>query len=260
MSSRNLSVTALPAFTDNYLWMIHDGRNAAVVDPGDAEVVTAWLQENELTLTAILLTHHHSDHIGGVDVLRRRYPKISVIGHGLDAHRLPALDRPVGDGDDVAVPGVDLQIQVIATPGHTLGHVCYFSGGWLFCGDTLFSAGCGRMFEGSAEQFHASLSRLAALPATTQIFAAHEYTLGNLAFAASIEPQDRDIEAALCEVRQHRVDGRHTLPSTMGWELRHNPFLRCHDPAIAGWAALSPQQPVAVFAALRRAKDSFRAR
>ena len=258
MPSRSLTVTALPAFTDNYLWMIHDGGHAVVVDPGDAAVVSEWLQRTGHRLTAILLTHHHSDHIGGVAGLLAQQGPVPVIGHAEDARRLPPLSTAVVDGDLVSVPGIDLALQVLATPGHTLGHICYFGAGLLFCGDTLFSGGCGRMFEGTAEQFHGSLTRLAALPADTQVFAAHEYTQGNLAFAASVLPDDAGVQQALQQVRQARAKGERTLPSSIGWERRHNPFLRCGEDALASWAGVSAQQPAAIFAALRRAKDGFR--
>lgn len=258
MPSRNLTVNALPAFTDNYLWMIHDAQHAAVVDPGDASVVGEWLQRTGLTLTAILLTHHHSDHIGGVPALLAQHGPVPVIGHAQDVHRLPPLDTAVIDGDTVSVPGLDLDLQVLATPGHTLGHLCYHGAGLLFCGDTLFSAGCGRMFEGTAEQFQHSLARLAALPDETQVFAAHEYTQGNLAFAASVTPDDAAVQQALQQVREARARGERTLPSQLGWERRHNPFLRCGEERFAAWAGLPARQPAAVFAALRQAKDGFR--
>lgn len=258
MPSRQIEVTALPAFTDNYLWMIHDKCNAVAVDPGDAAVVSAWLHSSGLRLTGVLLTHHHPDHIGGVAGLLSAHGPVPVIGHAGDAQRLPPLSQAVIEGDQIVVPGLALQLQVMVTPGHTVGHICYVGAGLLFCGDTLFSAGCGRMFEGTAEQFHASLTRLAALPPATQVFAAHEYTQSNLAFAASVTPDDVELQQAYQDVRSRRARGERTLPSSIGWERRYNPFLRCSDPALAGWAGLRSEEPTAIFAALRRAKDLFR--
>lgn len=253
-----IEVTAIPAFEDNYIWAITQGGNAAVVDPGDAKPVQAWLDRTGFVLTAILLTHHHGDHIGGVaDLLSRS--AVPVFGHAEDAHRLPPLTTAVRDGDHISVPGLTLAMEVLATPGHTVGHICYLGQGLLFCGDTLFSAGCGRMFEGTPAQFESSLARLAALPPETQVFAGHEYTLGNITFAAALTPDDAGVQAALADVRTRRAAGRVTLPSTIGWERRHNPFLRCAEPGIAAAAGLLGASRSAVFAAVRRAKDSFRA-
>jgi len=259
MVSRLIEVAAIPAFDDNYIWAIHDGRNVAVVDPGDAVPVLAWLAERPLKLTAILLTHHHGDHIGGVAGLVTAHPDVPVVGHAEDAHRLPALGTAVKDGDQVQVPGLDLALEVLTTPGHTVGHICYFGAGLLFCGDTLFSAGCGRMFEGSPSQFQRSLARLAALPAETLVFAAHEYTLGNIAFAAALTPDDAAVRDALQGIRQRRAEGLLTLPSTIGWERRHNPFLRCDESTIAHAVKQTGASAPDVFAAVRRAKDVFRA-
>ncbi|MDO9451291.1 MAG: hydroxyacylglutathione hydrolase [Stagnimonas sp.] len=254
-----LEVTAIPAFDDNYIWVIHDGRNAVMVDPGDAAPVLAWLSERSLKLTAILLTHHHGDHTGGVMALVDAHPGVVVIGHAEDAHRLPALGTAVKDGDSLQVPGLDLTLEVLTTPGHTVGHICYFGSGLLFCGDTLFSAGCGRMFEGTPLQFQSSLARLAALPVETQVFAAHEYTLGNIAFAAALTPDEAPLSDALHAIRQRRAAGHITLPSTIGWERRHNPFLRCDESVIAQAVNKTGASAPDVFAAVRRAKDGFRA-
>lgn len=253
-----IEVTAIPAFEDNYIWAIHDGENAAIVDPGDAAPVLAWLATNHFKMTAILLTHQHPDHIGGVACLLRQCP-VPVFGHALDAHRLPPLTRAVVDGDRITVPGLALTMDVLATPGHTSGHICYLGAGLLFSGDTLFSAGCGRMFEGTPTEYQQSLSRLAALPPETQVFAAHEYTLSNIQFAAALLPGDTAVQNALLEVRSKRAVGVYTLPSTIGWEQKHNPFLRCDDPLIAQAVGLPDASAAAVFGAVRRAKDGFRA-
>jgi len=252
-----LDVIGIPAFDDNYIWAISENGHAAVVDPGDAHAVLAWLAESRCTLTAILLTHHHGDHIGGVQELLA-HTKVPVIGHAEDAHRLPPLCTRVRDGDCIALPGLSLRMSVLATPGHTVGHICYAGNGLLFCGDTLFSAGCGRMFEGTPEQFQSSLARLAALPAGMKVFAAHEYTLGNITFAAALTPDDHVLQAAVIDVRSRRTVGQSTLPSTIGWERRHNPFLRCAERDIAAAVGLPDAAASEVFAALRRAKDVFR--
>ncbi len=258
MVSRLIEVAAIPAFDDNYIWAIHDGRHVVVVDPGDAVPVMDWLSQRALRLTAILLTHHHGDHIGGVAALVNAHADLPVIGHAEDARRLPPLTTAVRDGDEVSVPGLDLAFDVLATPGHTVGHICYVGAGLLFCGDTLFSAGCGRMFEGTPVQFQTSLARLAALPPETQVFAAHEYTLGNIVFAATLTPDDAALRDALTATRQRRAEGLRTLPSTIGWERRHNPFLRCDEFAIAQAVKQAGASAPDVFAAVRRAKDGFR--
>ncbi len=253
-----IEVSAIPAFDDNYIWAIHDGCNAVVVDPGEAAPVLAWLSASGSKLSAIVLTHHHADHIGGVSDLLAQFP-VPVIGHALDAHRLPPLTLRVVDGDRFCVPGLDLWLEVMATPGHTVGHICYVGAGLLFCGDTLFSAGCGRMFEGNPRQYQASLSKLAALSPATLVFAAHEYTLGNIRFAAALLPQDKAVQIALAEVQQKRAAGQRTLPSNIGWEQKHNPFLRCADQSVATAMGLEAADAAQVFAAMRLAKDGFRA-
>ena len=252
-----IEVTAIPAFDDNSIWALHDGQSAVIVDPGDAVPVLAWMARTGHRLAAILLTHHHGDHIGGVAGLLAAQA-VPVIGHREDAHRLPALSLAVSEGDTVTLPILQVQLLVIATPGHTLGHICYYGAGLLFCGDTLFSAGCGRMFEGHAEQYEKSLSRLAALPADTRVFAAHEYTVSNLSFAAALTPQDESLQANLLNARRLRAEGHATLPSSIGWERRHNPFLRCHEKEIAVAVGLPHAPPSTVFAAIRRAKDNYR--
>lgn len=258
-----LSIDALPAFSDNYIWLLQNPqtRHCAVVDPGDAGPVLAWLEEHaNYRLSDILLTHHHQDHTGGVATLKARHgPR--VIGPARD--NIAQLDLPVTEGDRLLVLGQEL--RVIDTPGHTRGHVVYFGDldgrPSLFCGDTLFAAGCGRLFEGSAAQMHASLNKLAALPPRTLIYCAHEYTLANLRFAATAEPANRAIQERLREVSRQRQDGLVSLPSTLSQELQTNPFLRLDDGGLrqqlAAHQGVRPNDDLATFMALRAWKDRF---
>ncbi|GIX25080.1 MULTISPECIES: hydroxyacylglutathione hydrolase [Caldimonas] len=256
-----MKLLALPAFTDNYIWMLHDGREALVVDPGEAAPVIEALQTHGLRLSGILVTHHHGDHVGGIDALR------SVLHgpvYGPAREAIPPPYTPLCDGQRVQWRGLDF--EVIDVPGHTAGHIAFWSPGagegpLLFCGDTLFSAGCGRLFEGTPAQMSASLARLAALPGSTKVCCAHEYTLSNLRFAQAVEPGN----AALAEYVRHcealRARGQPTLPSTIARERAINPFLRCREPEVV--AAARRRQPtaddaVSVLAALREWKNDYR--
>lgn len=250
------TLSAIAALQDNYIWCFTNGADAVVVDPGEAAPVQRWLADGGYRLRDILLTHHHPDHQAGVSALVAA-TGARVWGASADRHRLPPLDHALAEGDAVRVPGAEF--SVLETPGHTVGHISYLGGGRLFCGDTLFSAGCGRMFEGRPAQYHASLARLAALPDPTAVHCTHEYTVANLAFAAALTPDDPALLAALDDARGVRRSGGITLPSTLGWEKRHNPFLRCAEPAIAAAVGRPGAPPVEVFAALRAAKDGFRA-
>ncbi len=255
-----ITVFPLPAFTDNYIWTLLSGDQAIVVDPGDSTVVQRMLQVRALRLAAIVITHHHPDHTGGIGLLRRSWD-VPVYGPRAEQAKIPGLSVPLDDGDNVELFGE--RYTVIAVPGHTLGHIALYGAGRLFCGDTLFSAGCGRLFEGTPEQMHDSLQRLSALPESTQVFCTHEYTLSNLAFAGVAEPDNAALHARIAEARQLRADGEPTLPSTIGLERRHNPFLRCAAPAVRAeverQAGSALADEVAVFAALRHWKDGFRA-
>jgi hydroxyacylglutathione hydrolase len=255
-------LVALPAFVDNYVWMLHDGQDAVVVDPGDAGPVHAALEELGLALRGILVTHHHRDHTGGIDALR---PRLQGPVYGPAREPIPAPYTPLRDGDRIKVLG--LAFDVLEVPGHTAGHIAYAQADGtteplLFCGDTLFSAGCGRLFEGTPAQMHASLQRLAALPVDTQVCCTHEYTLSNLRFAESVEPDNAQIAAHRARCEALRAQGRPTLPSTLALERAINPFLRCGEPHVAASAsrrapATDPADPVAVLAALRAWKNTF---
>lgn len=256
-----MNLVALPAFTDNYIWMLHDDRAAVVVDPGDAAPVERALDRLGLELQGILVTHHHGDHVGGVAALM---PRLNGAVWGPSRESLAFPFTPVADGDRLSVLGQEF--AVLDVPGHTAGHVAYLQRGasrqpLLFCGDTLFSAGCGRLFEGTAAQMAASLARLTELPAATRVCCTHEYTVSNLRFAAAVEPANDNIRSHLETCGRLREAGVPTLPSTIGLEKAINPFLRCREPAVAQAAAgrgAKPSDPVAVFAALREWKNQFR--
>lgn len=252
----------LPAFQDNYLWLLHDGQRALVVDPGDAQPVLAFLERSGLQLEAILVTHHHPDHIGGVDVLR---DATGAHVWGPARERIPEPVERLAEGDTIEVLG--LHFRVLDVPGHTVGHIAYYcekvdGAPLLFCGDTLFSGGCGRLFEGTPAQMHASLTKLAALPDATRVCCTHEYTLANLKFAKAVEPSNDELIHYNEHCERLRAQGLPTLPSSIGEEKRINPFLRTRHAAVA-WAAQAhgaadPNDEVAVFAALRQWKNEFR--
>ncbi len=254
---------ALPAFQDNYIWMLVDehSKRVAAVDPGDPVPVIRWLgRRPEYSLTHILITHHHRDHTGGVAALKAA-TQCKVLGPA--AEDIAGLDRRLDDGETLSLFGNDL--EVISVPGHTSGHIAFFCDDpedpWLLCGDTLFAGGCGRLFEGTPAQMHASLQRLAALPDPTRVLCAHEYTQANLRFAQAVEPDNQDIRVRLEVVDDLRAAGRMTLPSTVGLEKLTNPFLRCSEPAVIAAAserAGSQQQPGEdTFAVIRKWKDAF---
>jgi hydroxyacylglutathione hydrolase len=229
-----------------------------VVDPGDAAPVFNYLSNEGLQLTAILTTHHHGDHVGGNTALLAKY-NVPVFGPAREA--IPGMTKKLREGDTVDVPGIDLALRVLDVPGHTAGHIAYYGGGVLFCGDTLFSCGCGRLFEGTAPQMHSSLSKLAVLPRDTLVYCAHEYTLANLRFAFAADPGNPAIERRTASARAALSNGQPSLPSTIESELSANPFLRSHEPALATsasrFAGRTLSNPVQVFEALRRWKDGF---
>jgi hydroxyacylglutathione hydrolase len=248
-------ILLIPAFKDNYIWLlVRDGR-AAVVDPGDAAPVIAELAARQLSLETILITHHHADHQGGVaDLVERWQPR--VFGPGDES--ITACTDPLFGGERIEVLGQS--VDVLAVGGHTRGHIAYYVPGAVFCGDTLFGAGCGRLFEGTPAQMSASLDRLAALPDDTLVYCAHEYTEANLRFALAVEPNNADIHERVARVAALRARGLSSVPSTLGEEKATNPFLRCGEPAViaAGMAhaAVDPEK-VAIFAAIRGWRNNF---
>lgn len=248
-------VSFIPAFKDNYIWLLQRDRRAFVVDPGDAAPVIERLESDGLDLAGILITHHHADHQGGVEALLQRWP-VPVFAPA--AESITGCSHPLSGGESVPVLGV--QVRVLAVPGHTLGHLAYLAGDRLFCGDTLFGAGCGRLFEGTPAQMAASLDQLAALPPATQIHCAHEYTEANLRFALAVEPDNPAIGNRVAQVAGLRAAGRPSVPSMLAEELATNPFLRCRESAViaaALRAGAADTSPVAVFAAIRAWRNRF---
>jgi hydroxyacylglutathione hydrolase len=257
--SSMLTLRALPAFDDNYIWCLHDSAGrAVVVDPGDAAPVFEAHAQG-LQPVALLLTHHHNDHIGGAASLIERFDIPCFAPH--DARIALQCER-VGDGERVAIDALDLGFETLAVPGHTTSHVAFVGAGRVFCGDTLFSLGCGRMFEGTPAQMLASLDRLAALPDDTEVCCGHEYTLANEQFAQQIEPDNAALAQRIANARMERAAGRPSLPSTIAHERAANPFLRCDAPAVIAAVTAhehrAPRDRVDTFAALRRWKDGFR--
>jgi hydroxyacylglutathione hydrolase len=251
-----LTLATVPCLADNYAFLAHDAGTGATacIDVPDAAPILAELAARGWRLTDILITHHHDDHIRGVPALVAA-TGAKVTGHAADAHRLPPLDRAVNPGDTVSVGGV--AGRVIAVPGHTTGHVAYLFPGLAFTGDSLMAAGCGRLFEGTAAQMHAAFAAFDALPDDTLVCSGHEYTAANLRFALSLEPGNPALVARAEATAAARAKGIPTVPSTLGLERATNPYLRVHTPELAAAIGLAGADPVAVFAAVRAAKDRF---
>ena len=254
-----IDISPIPAFDDNYIWLLRrPGHSAcAVVDPGDEDPVLERLHEEGLRLDAILITHKHGDHVGGIAGLKAIWPEAKVYGPADEPIR--ALEVRLREGDRVDLPSLDARFEVFDVPGHTEGHIAYYGPGVLFCGDTLFAGGCGRVFSGTFEQLSDSLIRLAALPPDTQVYCAHEYTLANLGFAAWVEPNSPALAARLQRDEALRERGRPTVPSLLGDELATNPFMRTDQTAVVaaarGWVGHALADRAAVFRALRTWKD-----
>ena len=253
-----ITVTALPAFADNYIWLLlTGGRHCAVVDPGDAGPVLEELKRSGLELDSILLTHHHADHIGGVP---RLVAETGASVFGPHDSRIPGQTRSLAEGEVLELPALGLSFDVLEVPGHTSSHIAFHGHGCLFCGDTLFSVGCGRLFEGTPEQMQDSLDKIAALPPETRVFCAHEYTLSNCDFARAVEPDNEDLAQRASEAEAARAAGRITVPSELGEELKVNPFLRSREAAVV--EAARKRDPAAepgasTLAAIRAWKDHF---
>ena len=255
----SVSVFPIKAFNDNYIWCLGNQTHCAVVDPGDAGPVLAYCQDNKLTLSAIIITHHHWDHTGGIDALLAAFPNIPV--YGPQNKDIKQITTRLSEGDHIELSKLDVKFSVLEVPGHTLDHIAYYGDTGLFCGDTLFSVGCGRLFEGTPQQMLQSLAKLTALPADTVVYCTHEYTLANIAFAEVVEPSNQALIDYKQWAKQQREKNMPTLPSSIIRELAVNPFLRCSSPELMtnvsqnmGTSLTSEQ---AIFASLRSWKDNF---
>ena len=256
-------ILGLHAFDDNYIWLLRGQGCVAVVDPGDAAPVLDYLEQSGDRLCAILTTHHHGDHVGGLAEILARFP-VPVFGPELE--NIPGVSHPLTGGEHIELPELALHLDIIAVPGHTRGHIAYYgpsidTDGAVFCGDTLFGAGCGRLFEGTPAQMHESLAKLAVLPAPTLVYCAHEYTQSNLRFALAVEPGSIAVQRRSEHVLQDRAAGRATIPTSVRVELETNPFLRWDAPAVRAAAASRlgrvPLDAVETFTAIREWKNRF---
>ncbi|GGF54009.1 hydroxyacylglutathione hydrolase [Alteromonas lipolytica] len=255
----NLTITPIPAFDDNYIWCLHNEHYAVVVDPGDADPVLAFCKANQLSLAAILITHHHRDHTGGITKLSTAVRDLPVIGPR--GGHISGITKSVAQGDMVKLPLIDCEFSVLELPGHTLDHIAFVGHNALFCGDTLFSAGCGRLFEGTPGQMHRSLNKLKRLPGSTVIYCTHEYTQANVKFALAVEADNQALQDYNQWVAQTRSKNLPTLPTTLSTQLAINPFLRCESSsvinAVAQQSGAELNDEIAVFTHLRKWKDNF---
>lgn len=263
MSDNHRNVSAIKAFSDNYIWAISCQENLALVDPGDAQVCIKHIEENNLVLSAILVTHHHNDHIGGIAQLLAYSNKMhwSVTVYGPENDNIAQLDVTLRENDSVILTELGCEFTVLDLPGHTHGHIAYYNDKMLFCGDTLFSAGCGRVFEGTAAQMHQSLSKLANLAGNTLVYCAHEYTAANLKFAITVEPNNAELHEYAEKVKTLRRDNKASIPTIIATERQINPFLRCHTNAVKqaaiNYSQSSIHNEIEVFATIRAWKDNF---
>jgi hydroxyacylglutathione hydrolase len=263
-----LQVWPIPAFDDNYIWCIHDGKSALVVDPGDSGPVLDYLSKSELTLKGILITHHHADHTGGIlNLLNALGPQIPVYGPA--GNDIPGRTQVAKEGDQFEIDSPRISLKVYEVPGHTLSHIAYFADmqsnlvePMLFCGDTLFASGCGRLFEGTPTQMTESLAKFAALPMNTLVYCTHEYTLSNIRFALAVEPNNANLISWSERAQKLRQQGLPTLPTTIGQELQVNPFMRSDQAVVIASAKAASHQadlpsPAHVLAVIRAWKDRF---
>lgn len=257
-----LNIYPAPAFRDNYIWIIHNTEQAVAIDPGDASPVLEYLESEQLQLNAILITHHHPDHTGGN---RKLLDLFDVPVYGPKKETIPTVTHPVQEQDTIHLPDFSIMLDVIEIPGHTHGHIAYYGSfqekNRLFCGDTLFSCGCGRIFEGTPQQMFLSLQKLTGLPDDTLVYCAHEYTLSNISFASTVEPDNDELQKQAHRVKQLRNKDKPTLPTTIAMEKACNPFLRCRQPTIIHnvrrHTKLKLEEPIEVFTALREWKNCF---
>ncbi|HSH98438.1 MAG: hydroxyacylglutathione hydrolase [Methylophilaceae bacterium] len=250
-----LKISPIPAFEDNYIWLLQNGAHAVVIDPGDATPVLAALKEQSLKLDAILITHHHSDHIGGVrDLLAN---DANTIVYAPAKEQFDFAHNRVKESDEIALPSISLNLKVMEVPGHTLGHVAYYDEYSLFCGDTLFGAGCGRLFEGTPLQMHQSLQRLAKLPSDIDVYCTHEYTAHNIRFALTVDSENQSLLQRQQETRSARKSGLPTLPSKLSLELATNPFLRCGDMSLKNTINMPNANEIEVFTKIREMRNHF---
>jgi hydroxyacylglutathione hydrolase len=252
-----LTITAIPALQDNYIWLLQHERHAVVVDPGEAAPVLDYLQQNSLQLDAILCTHRHHDHVDGIEELREVY---NVPVHGRRHPKNPHITHDLREGDRLRIDVLDIEFDIIEVPGHLDDHIAFIAPGTLFCGDVMFGAGCGRNFEGTLAQLHHSLQRLAALPNDTLVYCAHEYTSYNLPFARACEPTNPEIQRRVAETQRLLAQDRPTVPFAITLEKATNPFLRCTNPELIRTLqarGLTDTSEIAVFTALRNWRDHF---